>query len=211
MPPRLTGPTVGQRPDVSRAPDANAAMLPGRVVAGAGQVLDRLGKEIQRLDEIRVNEALADYATNVDTLLNDPKNGILAKRGTNAITGLDPFRDKLNVGRGEMEARLGNARQRDLFRAQSERLVREADRRAVTYLDAETRRVDVENTDRLNEADLRTVVELAGNDAEVGRVLGEMRNRLALFGDRNQMERETIAALVADLTSKARLAQITTL
>jgi hypothetical protein len=31
---------------------------------------------------------------------------------------------------------------------------------------------------------------------------------LALFGDRNQMERETIAALVADQTEKARLAQI---
>lgn len=206
--PRLNRPSVRATPEQSTLPNINPAQAVGVGLQQAAQVTGEFARELNRLNEIRVNEALAEYATEADRFLNDPKDGLMARQGTKAAEGLDPFRDRVNLARADIEAKLGNENQRALFARQAERFTNEANRRAFWHIQNETRKVDAQSFEVLTRRDLGSVIAAAQQGADPSAIITEMQRRVATYGDRQGWAPEVIAQARTEMISTARLAQV---
>lgn len=203
--PRLNRPQVRPTAEPAKSLGPNLAERAGAALQQTAGELQAFGREVQRLDEIRVNEALTQFAGRADELTTE----LSTRRGMQAAEGLDPFRDKLTVSRGDIEAGLSTENQRRLFAAQSERFRADAERRAFGYVQGETRRVDAETFDALNRTDLDRVATAAREGGDPTDILREMDRRTALFGDRQGWTPEMIADARKEAQSTARTAQLT--
>lgn len=215
--PVLNRPQVQTRPlsgvDAPLSAFTGPAPALAQAAQGLGQVAQLVEREAIRADEMRVEQAEAQYRARVDGLMVDPKTGILNQRGTNAIEGLDPFRDRLTATASEITASLGSARQKALFQARAERIRRDADVRAADFVGNEMQRgYDAAHTanlqrDRDDIARLAAAGDMAGVDATVK----QMDERIALYGDNTGLAPEAIQQARTEAVSHARALQILTL
>lgn len=213
--PRSPGPRVASTPEPSRqrplAAYDGADSRGAQAVAGAvTQVAGVIERERVRLDEIRANEQEAGLLADVNTLWSDPKDGFTAKRGTDAVTGLDGFRDRLRLAISKRESTLSTDRQRALFRRSADRVQRELDGRAMAYVSDEVRRVDQQSHEALVAADRDAIAKAArvGDSAAVDARVAQLSERISLYGDRTGAAPEAIQRAREEAVSNARLVQI---
>lgn len=212
--PVLNAPTVQATPRPSRLPAAESFGVDQRAVqtvaGGLANVAEAVERETMRLDEIRANEAEVQFRARVDRAWADPKDGLAHQRGTRAVEGLDPFRDRLRTSMSEVEAGLATERQKALFRLRADRIARDADVRAGAHVGDEVRAVDAESHRALLAADEEAV----GGAARVGDAVGaeaairRMSERVALYGDRNGATPEAIAQARRAIVSAGRMRQV---
>lgn len=215
--PVLNRPQVQTRPlsgvDAPLSAFTGPAPALAQAAQGLGQVAQLVEREAIRADEMRVEQAEAQYRARVDGLMVDPKTGILNQRGTNAIEGLDPFRDRLTATASDITATLSTDRQRELFQARAERIRRDADVRAQDFVGGEIQRgYDAAHKanlqrDRDDIARLAAAGDMAGVDATVA----QMDARIALYGDNTGTAPEAIQQARQVAVSQARTLQILTL
>lgn len=215
--PRLTAPQVGTRPlptpGVSPAAEAPFAGALGQVAQGLADVSAIYQRERQRVDEIRVNEADVQLRAVQQRLLYDPKTGVLQQRGLKAQAAGDGVASAWQKAVDAIEAGLSTAEQRALFRRRAQQVGVDLSARVMAHTGAELRRVDEETHRTLLAQEYEAVGAAAVDEqsGEVSTIVNRIRERVALYGDRNGMAPEAIQDAVTRATSEARVLQIQTL
>lgn len=174
-------------------------------LGSATRAVDVFSKEVQRIDDLRVSEAELAYRQRVRSAFEDPRDGFMAKKGTDAIEGLDGFRGRLSSAASEIEANLTSETQRMLFRRRAAQLQADADAQAGRYVRQETERVQAETFTALNEADMQAI---ADNPMNADSLIAAMDERTAIFGDDMGRASVVIVQDRAKVRSAARLAQV---
>jgi len=167
-------------------------------------------KEVERLDEIRVDDAEVEYRQRVQALWSDPQDGFSSKRGEAAVSGLDGFRSQVQTIGSDIEARLGTDRQRDLFLRRSTALSQDVNTRAGTYVQQETRRMDTANLKAMEVLDLNDVARPEMTNDTAAGVISEGVDRVTKFLSRNGVAADSAEMALArtETASNLRLAQI---
>jgi len=203
-----TADNLGARPGFS--PNlANVEERPSRVgdaMVNLGRAIDRAGERIgEKNDEQAVFEARRKLDEWERKTIYDPVNGVVAKRGADALSLPGKVTEEFDTFAGEISGTLGNDRQRKVFQdmAQSRRnqvadfTTRHALQQKEVY---ETGQV---NADMASSADRAVTLAANGNPAAAKAELDLSSERLTSFMKARGKSGEEIAAALKERNSKA--------
>lgn len=202
-----------QLPGGSVAAELGAAPVldvAGRTIA---RVADTVSREQQRAEEIVTADAEVRFRGALDSLLLDPREGVLQQQGTKAVAASGTYEERVARALSDVEGSLQSDRQRALFRQRAQTAAQDARRRVDAHVGGEMRRVDEANREALWRAAQEALVAAIarGDDAAVGAIVQREQDDATLFADRSGLPPEAIALARRQAGSDLRMLQIGTL
>ena len=162
---------------------------PSKIPAKASQMLlDIFDREVEKINDMAVNEADLRSAQLETELLHTPRTGAMNLQGKSSIGSYSPTMENFDTRSAEIINSLSNDAQKNAARKRLGARRATMDRKLQAYISKQTAVYDNNNTKLLIEAERRGLSNVYGSPTDIGNTIGKMHILLDGYADRNLLD-----------------------